>query len=153
MPDSVAQREWISRVLGVDLTARPAGGGLDKIAKSWRATQANVDADLAAFCSALVSHPSVKDDPRVKFVATALAELPRLLPKAGEVQAVLDRPGEGAAGRAIAAVNEYRQALGGAQALAKLEAYASRSLKLPLTVRATLTAGLDEMEAALRAAA
>ena len=52
----------------------------------------------------------------------------------------------------LAAVGQYRQALAGAQDLARLEAFASVSLHVPLALRDKLSAAMDEIETAVRAA-
>jgi hypothetical protein len=147
---------WVQRVLGVRLPRRGAQGGFGQASGRWRDARADVAARLAEFRAALLAHDAIKADPRARFVAAAAAEIPRMLPAPpAEIEALLESRGaskEGA-GKALAAIATYRSALDNAAALARLEAFASRSLNIPLAVRETLTTALDEIEAALRTAA
>jgi hypothetical protein len=161
MTDDPVKRAWVTRVLGVqfaeggDAGASPAGG-FGSVRARWQKARTQVDADLAAFRAALLADAGIKSDSRLNFIRAAAAEIPNMLPAPGRRIETLLASGEATPDTAkavLAAVGEYRQALAGAQGLAKLEAFASGSLHIPLALRDMLSTAMDEIEAAVRAAA
>jgi hypothetical protein len=156
MSGDAAQHAWVTRVLNVKFAQ---AGGTAQFAKAlarWQQARAQVDADLAAFRSALLADPDVKSDGRLSFVAAAATEIPNMLPAPGrQIDALLKSGGAApsATRDVLAAIGAYRQALDAATGLAKLESFATKSLKTPLALRKTLAAAMDNMETTLRAAA
>ncbi len=156
MPGDPAQHAWVARVLGVQFAQTGGTAQFAKALARWQQARTQVDADLAAFRAALLADPNVKSDARLSFVAAAATEIPNMLPAPGRQIDTLLKSG-GAAPSAtkdvLAAIGAYRQALDAAAGLARLETFATRSLKTPLSLRKTLAAAMDNMETTLRAAA
>ena len=157
MADDVARRAWVTRVLGYKFPDA-AAGAMDfvPLLARWRRARADVGREIAAFGARLLADAAVKSDPRFPFVRAAAAEIPNLLPASGpRIEALLGarNPGPGAAREVIATIDAYRGALDGARGLTRLEDFAASRLGIPLGPRAILTAALDDIVAALRAAA
>ena len=155
------KRSWVTRVLGITFdeavngAAPRAAAGFGPARVRWQQARKDVDAELAAFRSALLAHAQIKSDSRLSFVQAAAAEIPNMLPAPGRQIETLLAAGEAnpdTAKAVLAAVGQYRQALAGAQDLARLEAFASGSLHVPLALRDKLSAAMDEIETAVRAA-
>lgn len=156
MAADAPQRDWVTRVLGARFTQPTGNPKFAAALARWQQARTQVDADLAAFRTALLADANVKSDARLSFVAAAAAEIPNMLPAPGrQIDALLKSGGTApsAAKDALAAIGEYRKALDAAQSLARLETFASRDLKVPLALRKTLTAAMDNIESTLRAAA
>jgi hypothetical protein len=159
MSDDPAKRDWVTRVFGITFGAAgaPAAGsaGFGAARARWQKARQEVDAELATFRSALLADAGIKSDSRLGFVEAAAAEIPNMLPAPGRQIETLLAAGEAnpnTAQAVLAAVGQYRQALAGAAGLARLEAFASSSLKVPLALRDKLSAAMDEIETAVRAA-
>ena len=154
MQNDPARRAWVERVLGVRLPAS-GGTGAGTACARWQRAQTQLNASLAAFRSALLADAAVKDDPRFAFVRAAVAEIPNMLPAPSRrIDALLAaaESSPAAAADAIEAIGDYRSALATTRPLARLEAFAAADLKVPLTLRETLGAALDDIAATLRSA-
>ncbi len=158
MADDAAQRAWVTRVLGYNFPAVTGSEAVNlaPLLACWRRARAEVSREISAFGARLLADAAVKADPRFPFVRAAAAEIPNMLPASGpRIEALLAArtPVPGAAREVMAAIDAYRGALDGARGLARLEAFATSRLGVALGPRAILTTALDEISAALRAAA
>ena len=154
MPDDIAQRTWVSRVLGVQFGSRAKSSAFAAASQRWQQAWALATSDLAAFKAALLANSEVKADPRLNFVAASATEIPNMLPRS-TFDGLL-RKGGGtpeATAKVLDSVASYRRELAASVRLGKLESFASGSLKTPLALRQTLTDAMDDIETTLRAAA
>ncbi len=127
----------------------------------WRSGQATIKSNIAAFQKALLVNEEVKSDPRIKFVAAAVAEIPNMLPGTGrQVDAVLSagvsltdkQKALDVANLALKAINNYRNELVASSQLDDVEQFAQVELRTPLLVLEPLRGVIGEIEVMIRSA-
>lgn len=164
-----AERDaWVTRVLGINLSAGTAsGGGKLSLVKSrqlllrWRQAQQTLAADLDRLASAVLGNETVKRDPRFKDVEAAVKQIPNLVPKfGGKLEDLLnDGINMGAdaspelVSNTLAAIADYRQQLARAPELSQLERFGADKVGVTVQLASALDSAMAEMETDLRKAA
>jgi hypothetical protein len=178
---SDARAEWLQRVLGIavtdgsladgaprhsgDAAARGKAAAAEnkrgiaypKLLLRWRAAQARARGAVDDMGRTLLALPEVKADPRFATAQQAVSLLPGLIPDLGtQLADLLDRginagTDGGIAAEALRLVADYRQSLGSATGLGRMEIFARKHVG-DLAVLTTLDGALAEIEAGLQAA-
>lgn len=174
MDNASAKREWLARVLDVELapaatggpTGRPTDRGVGPLVAfrqsllRWREAQQTLEANLASLGQRVLAHPEVQADPRRAQIEQAVGQIGRTVPAFGDGLADLLDAGLNAAesteqarlsGEAMRLIDKYQQQLAAAQPLLQLEQFASKQLSADMPLHGALSTALNDIRRHLAA--